>query len=221
VAALSMVLDSLWSPRSEDELIAELPFYLGAYSWGIWWDPDREFVGSITGSQRLATGYGVYPEPLANIIKDEFHTEIFSSQATGDIGEKVARDKMSEYLSKVESGAKVVLWGDWCTTPENEDGILWGYKPSIIKLFPIAGKNECQRVTKDRIFRWKTPEGKDIVGISWEHAFVLLGYVGKRDSPSHIIVWDTDTGRHIYPTDEWMRKWSALDYRSLLIRDFE
>jgi hypothetical protein len=65
--------------------------------------------------------------------------------------------------------------------------------------------------------RWTTPEGKVIDAISGEHAFILLGYIGSLEKPSHIIVFDTDTGRHIYPYSEWMRKWALMEYRSLLI----
>jgi hypothetical protein len=36
-------------------------------------------------------------------------------------------------------------------------------------------------------------------------------------SPTHIRVWDTDTGYHLYPVVEWMRKWEAMDYRSIII----
>ncbi len=56
-----------------------------------------------------------------------------------------------------------------------------------------------------------------MVGLSGEHAFVLLGYIGSPSRPSHLIVWDTYTGRHIYPISEWMRKWSLIQYRSLII----
>ena len=42
---------------------------------------------------------------------------------------------------------------------EHEDGILSGGKSQIIKMFPIAGKNECQRNEEQRIMEWVTPEG--------------------------------------------------------------
>ena len=220
IAALSMILQWLGSPRSEDDIIANMQIFPTAYSGGIWWDPDREFVGSITGSQRRATGYGVYAQPLIDVIQDDFFTESFSLSGLLD-RDTLAQEKLSFYLRQLHSWAHILLWGDWCTRSENEDGILWNKKSQILKLFPIAGKNECQRVSENRIMKWTTPDGREISGLSWEHAFVLLGYIGKEQSPTHIIVWDTDTGRHIYPIDEWMNKWALLDYRALLIRDFE
>ncbi len=220
IAALSIILQWLWSPRTEDDIIGHMRIFPTAYSGGIWWDPDREFVWSITGSQRLSTGYGVYAQPLIEVIGDDFFTETFALSGILD-ADTLAREKLSFYLRQLHSWAHVLLWGDWCTTPENEDGILWNKKSQILKLFPIAGKNECQRVSAERIMKWTTTDGREISGISGEHAFVLLGYMGKEQSPTHIIIWDTDTGRHIYPIDEWMNKWSLLDYRALLIRDFE
>ena len=47
--------------------------------------------------------------------------------------------------------------------------------------------------------------------------FYLLGYNGTINNPTHIRVWDTDTGYHEYPTHEWMRKWELMKYKSLII----
>jgi hypothetical protein len=221
IAALSMILWSMGSPTSEDIIIAQLPKYSQVYTWGIWWDPDKEFVWYITWSQRRSTWYGIYAQPLADIVKSDFHTEIFSLTKDENNASRKAKEKMSEYLFEIESWGHVLLWGDWCTMKEHEDGILLGGKSQIIKMFPIAGKNECQRNQEQRIMEWVTPEGVRVLWVSWEHAFLLLGYVGKIENPSHIIVWDTDTWRHIYPTSEWMRKWALLDYRALFIRNFE
>jgi Peptidase_C39 like family len=221
IAALEMVLRSLGSDETEDTIIARMPFFEWSLTGGIWWDPDREFVWSITGSQRLATGYGIYPWALAKTIEGDFYTEVFSLSGDTIATMDSARQKMSAYLSKIQSDDHVILWGDWCTNSENEDGIVKTDKSTLLRLFPIAGKNECQRTIESRIMNWVTPDGIEISWVSWEHAFVLLGYVGSLEDPTHIIVWDTDTGRHIYPAYEWMRKWSTLGYRALLIRDFE
>ncbi len=216
IAALSIILQWLGSSRTEDDIIANIRMSPAAYSGGIWWDPDREFVGSITWSQRRATWYGVYAQPLIDVIGDDFFTESFSLSGVLDI-DVLAQEKLSFYLWQLRSWAHVLLWGDWCTRSEDEDGILSNKKSQIVKLFPVAGKNECERLSENRIMKWTTPDERKISGLSWEHAFVLLGYVGKEQSPTHIIVWDTDTGRHIYPIDEWMRKWALLEYRALLI----
>jgi hypothetical protein len=87
----------------------------------------------------------------------------------------------------------------------------------MMYLFPLPARNSCQVSSSKRLMKWITPAGKKIAWLSWEHAFVLLGYVWSIKKPTHIIVWDTYTGRHIYPYSEWMRKWSLLQYRSLII----
>lgn len=110
-----------------------------------------------------------------------------------------------------------MLWADWCTDPRYEDGIVSRDRTQIMRAFPLAAKNTCSRLNLDRRFTWQTMEGKIVEALDGDHVFVLLGYIGKKENPSHIIVWDTDTGRHIYPLREWMRKWSLMDNRSLII----
>ena len=219
-AALSMILLSLGVMKSEDALIARLPFFPSPNIEWIWWDPDKEFVGSITGSQMGRTGYWVYAQPLIDMIDGDFYTESFALTWWLLTDEKIAKDTLIDLFSKMKSGARVMLWWDWCTDPGSEDGVFI-QKNKFMRFFPISWKNECKRSEEVRTYVWKTPEGKIISGISWEHAFVLLGYIGKQENITHIIVWDTDTGRHIYPIYEWMRKWKLLQYRALLIRDFE
>ncbi len=217
IAALSMILKSLWSPKSEDQIISLLPHFPEAFSGGIWWDPDKEFVWSITGSQRKFTGYWVYPYPLSKVLDKDISHEIYTLSPSIPERKILAKGKMKEYLNGLKSGRHVILWWDWCTRKEYEDGILSGSKSQIIRFFPISGKNECERDIWDRYMSWLTPEWEKITWLSGEHAFVLLGYIGKKENPSHIIVWDTDTGRHVYPIDEWMRKWEMLDFRALLM----
>jgi hypothetical protein len=77
----------------------------------------------------------------------------------------------------------------------------------LTQIFPIPARNPCKNYKAYRYYDWRTSEGKKVTALSGDHVFVLLGYIGSRESPSHIIVWDTDTGRHIYQTTEWMRKW--------------
>ena len=59
----------------------------------------------------------------------------------------------------------------------------------------------------------------DFVGLSGDHAFILIGYEGSRTHPTHIRVFDTNTGFHLYPISEWMRKWNAMDNRSLIVKN--
>ena len=58
-----------------------------------------------------------------------------------------------------------------------------------------------------KIYKW----------LNWEHAFYLLWYKWNYKKPTHIIVWDTMTGKHTYPTNKWMRKWDKMQNRSIII----
>lgn len=216
IAALEIIFRYLGFVIEEDIIIWKLPIYNVPYNTGsgIWGDPDKEFVGSLTGSQRGMTGYGVYAEPLREIATIYgFVWEAYEGIRSG----MTEKYELTHKLQELKKWHGIILWWDWCTLEEYDDGlILLG--ESWLRFFPIAWKNTCNRDEKDRIMKWKTEDGKNIFWISGEHAFVLLGYVGTLENPSHIIVWDTDTGRHIYPTEEWIRKWRLLNYRSLIIK---
>jgi uncharacterized protein YvpB len=216
IAALAIILERLGISVTEQDILSHIPQFPSIYaSWGIWWDPDIEFVGYYTGGQTKQTGYGVYEFPLAQYAQRyQLHTEIANVHSGGLSPE----EHMKTLLASLDNqNIHVLLWWDYCTDPMSEDGILNTGGRVIARFFPIPARNHCLRSSRDRQMNWKTPAGNDILWLSGEHAFVLLGYVGAKNKPTHIIVWDTYTGRHVYPYDEWMQKWSLLGYRSLII----
>ncbi len=217
IAALTMTINSFSGRQiSEDDIIASLPVFPWPLSpAGIWGDPDREFVGSYHGSQRLQTGYGIYELPLSKYldtlsIKNEISNRFIAPTISPS-------KRIEKSLKALHAGSRVILWWDWCTQAHHEDGLAKKVDMYILRALPIAWKNSCERKAGDRVFSWYTPDGKYISGLSWEHAFILLGYMWPLKKPTHIIVWDTDTGRHIYSYTEWMRKWRYMDYRTLII----
>ncbi|GAB0175039.1 MAG: hypothetical protein HHAS10_09180 [Candidatus Altimarinota bacterium] len=218
IAALRMVVEVLSSKYiSEEDIMREIPQFVAPYKNGIWGDPEKEFVGSYTGSQKIATGYGVYGLPLSRFLdrrgyNNQYSHTLMSSGITGDI-------QLSGALDALKKGDHIIFWGDWCTTPAFDDGVVDKIDMYVFRNFTISGRNECERASAERVMTWKTKEGTSVSGISGEHAFLLLGYVGSKENPTHIIVWDTDTGKHIYPILEWMRKWSTLDYRMLIVEN--
>lgn len=218
IAALQIILNKLGIQASENDIISSLPQYPYIYaSGGIWWDPDNEFVGFYTGSQSRQTGYGIYEKPLAQYTKIfKLKTEIINQYTyTGTMNPGIHMSTLLGHLN--EKNTHVLLWWDWCTDPEYEDGVFQKWWQWIAEFFPLPGRNSCKNIAMNRSLKWKTPGWKEITWLSGEHAFVLLGYVGPLQNPSHIIVWDTYTGRHIYPYSEWMRKWSLMWFRSLSI----
>lgn len=217
IAATQMTIKSLTNINiSEDDIFRSLrvmPEPLS--SEGIWWDPDVGFVGSITGSQYLKTGYGIYEKPIAKYLTSlGFVTETGNMMDGQNI---IPRKRLIKLFDAIESDKRVILWWDWCTTSSSDDGIVKKVDTYIVNNLPISAINPCGRSHEDRILSWKTPSGKEIQWLSWEHAFLLLWYLGKKDSPTHVVVWDTYTGRHVYPYLEWMRKWWTMQYRSLIV----
>ncbi|MBC7498519.1 hypothetical protein H7170_02635 [Candidatus Gracilibacteria bacterium] len=218
IAALRIVLDRLGVIVSERDIFASIPQFPQAYSTGgIWGDPDTEFVGYYTGGQTKQTGYGVYEFPLAQYSQIySLHTRIINQASyTGGFDSTAHIGELLSILDDPKS--HVILWGDWCSDPVSDDGFFAKGGKSLLRFFPVPARNRCWRSASERILKWQTPLGKNIIGLSGEHAFILLGYVGSKNKPTHIVVWDTYTGRHVYPYDELMRKWSLLQYRSLII----
>lgn len=236
-AATADILESLlWKKIHEDEVINILP------KWShynilpeehpedikIWGNPELWFVwyidsnDEINAKQKLMTGYGVYEAPISDVYQDYwFSTKIMnisnhSSVITPEI-------HLRYLLEKIKSWSMVQLWWDWCSKLEYDDGIL-DSKKEIKDLEPwefISAKNTCFNVDEDRSLSWKYYDNNwnlvDHLGLDWEHAFILLWWKWSISSPSHIRVWDTDTGYHLYPKKEWMRKWKAMNYRSIII----
>ncbi|MDQ7023166.1 MAG: hypothetical protein Q9M97_06615 [Candidatus Gracilibacteria bacterium] len=104
----------------------------------------------------------------------------------------------------------VQVWGDICTNPKYYSG-----KETICK---IRGKLSWN-YKRELKWKYKDENGnyKDYIGLNGEHAFYLLGYKGNYLNPTNIIIWDTMTGKHTYPTSEWMRKWGKMQYRSIVV----
>lgn len=218
IAALRMVVEAVSGKYvSEEIIIREIPHYAWPLKEGIWWDPEKEFVGVYTWSQAKATWYGVYGFPLSRFLDRKWYDNEYRNTLIGRVFDP--NSELSYIFTSLEKWDHVIFWADWCTTPAFDDGIVDKVDMYIIKTFGIAARNLCERNSNERRLSWKTQDNQTIAGLSWEHAYVLLWYVGDKSNPTHIIVWDTDTGKHIYPILEWIRKWSLLEYRTLIVKD--
>ncbi len=194
-----------------------------------WWNPNIWFVWymdyygqnkEIKPTQREKTGYGVYEKPISKVydyygIKNDIitidnHNDSFT-----------AKSHLTFLLKNIAKWNVVQLWWDWCTREEYED---WTIDKTLINQAKvnqkISAKNYCPTTLLDRKIEWYYIEDYKIkkhIWLIWEHAFYLLWYEGWVVNPTKIIVWDSDTGRHKYDTIEWMRKWSLMDYKSIVI----
>lgn len=220
----------------ENDVIQVLPKSLGdtiAKKNGktiLWGNPEDGFVWYMDNfwatlekpSQKKLTGYGVYEKPIwyvarsfsipTTIINFRNFTESFW-----------ANQHLSFLLNSLKNGDFVELWGDWCTSWESEDGLL--YKKDLtlpLSLKKVNAKNECYDVEQQRILEWNFLDSKNSLqhqsALAGEHTFILLGWQWDIEKPEKIIVWDTDTGYHRYDTQEWMRKWKKMQYRSIVFR---
>ncbi len=216
IASVRMVMESFGKRRSEESIFRKIPRAEWVMSNWIWWDPEVEFVGYYTGTQWWRTGYGVYEKPLADYLDSEWYTTEIINQTLYATGMSPHKHLLS-LLDKMKGWSRVILWGDWCTLEAEDDGMIPSGGKWILRYFPVAARNECARSSESRKFSWMTPAWKKISWLSGEHTFMLLGYIGTKEWITHIIVWDTYTGRHIFSYDEWMRKWQLMEYRSLTV----
>ncbi|MCP4524216.1 MAG: hypothetical protein GY828_08410 [Candidatus Gracilibacteria bacterium] len=177
----------------------------------IWGNPNAGYVGNIhttangvKATQTGMTGYGVLEKPIAKIFqKHNLNTKIITKNNYNL--RYTQQDHLKEILTALEQGKMVQLWGDYCTDPRFED---------------TNKKNRCSRFAQSRELVWYYEENGKLIkhtGLAGEHAFYLLGYVGEKEKPTDIIVWDTNTGKHTYPLSEWMRKWNKMQNRSIII----
>ena len=216
-AAADILAYHTWEKVTEDYVISKLgkSMYNQAqyYEWWkrIWWNPNVGFVGYIDktpsgakADQWLQTGYGVLEKPIARVYANEWlRTRIITED---DYSEQYNEDKhLTDLVSALDDGHSVQLWGDYCTTPAYDNG----------------ERNNCISLNYDRSISWyyKTASGEleQHTGLSGEHAFYLLGYKWTRENPSHVIIWDTQTGKHTYVMKEWKRKWNMMQNRSIII----
>lgn len=177
----------------------------------IWWNPNAWYVWyidetspGVKARQSWMTGYGVLEKPIANIYdRFNYQNKIITKQNYHE--SYTESDHLTEVLKNLNAGNMIQLWWDYCTTPEFED------TPNI---------NSCSKFDKNRKLEWYYKEWWELklyTGLAGEHAFYLLWYKWGVHKPSHIIVWDTKTGKHTYPLHEWMRKWNAMDNKSIII----
>jgi hypothetical protein len=225
ISATADILSFLtWKEVMENDLLKELAKSqynklptINTINWKkYWWNPQEWFVWYIDklpnwnkARQRKMTGYWVLEKPIEKIInKHWFKTKTISKYNYKPWFTK--KEHLTLILEELEKWNMVQLWWDICTNPKyynwKENWCSYNWKPSWNSDRKISWyyKNEL----------W---EDKKYVGLNWEHAYYLLGYKWKIDNPTDIIVWDTYTGRHIYKTEEWIRKWQKMQYRSIII----
>ena len=64
---------------------------------------------------------------------------------------------------------------------------------------------------------WKTPSGVDIFAVAGEHTVVAVGFVGKADNPTQIIVNDSLVGQVYWPRSLFNEKWDTFSQSGVII----
>jgi len=177
----------------------------------IWGNPNAWYVWYIDklpdgkkATQSWMTWYWVLEKPIAKIYdKYDYENRIITNK---DYSINYSqRQHLSEILQTINEWNMVQLWADYCTTPKFED---------------TSNTNTCKFLNLERKLTWFYKENGKLIKHEWlagEHAFYLLWYKWGTENPSHIIVWDTMTGKHTYPIKEWIRKWNKMENKSIII----
>ncbi|OGD62517.1 hypothetical protein A2215_03650 [Candidatus Berkelbacteria bacterium RIFOXYA2_FULL_43_10] len=77
--------------------------------------------------------------------------------------------------------------------------IIWGYASGGKKVY------------------WNTPDGKQILGVSGEHTYVVVGFVGTVENPSRIIVNDSLIGQVRLTRESFEKKWAAFGNSGVVV----
>lgn len=183
----------------------------------IWWDPSNGFVWEMDWHQYNLTWYAIYEKPMSEIYTDYWvKTELYN-KFENKLGLKNTKEALSFMLKELVKWNYVQMWWDYCTDPDFED---WNIDRKITteeSLNWLSQKNFCYSFYNERVVTWYTEEWKEIKAWKQSHNFVLLGYIWDINNPEKIIIWDTQTWKHIYPTAERLRKWELNDARAIIV----
>jgi hypothetical protein len=196
----------------------------------MWWNPNKWFVWYIDqykwrdALQYKYEWYWVYEKPIQDLFsKYQIKSKIINKNNYNNSFSK--KDHLKTLLIELNNWNFIQLWWDYCTTPNIDDWIIklksnQKLTKEQIKKW-INAKNICYKDWNyNRQIIWYYLENEkyiEIKWLNWEHAFYLLWYKWWIENPTHIIVWDTYTWKHIYSIKEWLRKWELVENRSLII----
>jgi len=196
----------------------------------IWWNPNEWFIGyidyywawaKIKPTQRDMTWYWIYEKAIAKVY-EKYNLDYFIISEDNYNSNFDSKSHLTFLLKNLLKWNMVQLWWDWCTRSEYDDWTISRYDITQEKADnKIYAKNNCPTTNSDRKLEWYYLENwklKKETWLIWEHAFYLLWYEWSLDNPKKVIVWDSDTWYHKYNIEEWMRKWSLMAYKSLVVR---
>lgn len=181
-----------------------------------WGNPQEGFVWYIdttsnwsVARQRKMTGYWVLEDPIVEII-DEYGLKSKVITQENYLPDFTQKQHLTYILEELKEWNMVQLWWDICTNPKyynwEENPCTYNWKPSWDHPRKLTWYYK-DSLWNDVLHTW----------LNGEHAYYLLWYKWHINNPTHIIIWDTYTGKHTYVTSEWMRKWKKMQYRSIIV----
>lgn len=66
---------------------------------------------------------------------------------------------------------------------------------------------------------WVTPEGKYVHAVSGEHTWVVTGYAGPREAPTHIFTLDPIYGRRVFRTGDFLKNWAFYHNSGMYLKN--
>ena len=185
----------------------------------IWWNPDNWFVWEMDWHQFDLTWYAIYEKPMSEIYTSYWVKFDTYNRFGNNLWIKDTKEALSYLLKELVKWNFVQIRWDYCTDQKFED---WTMDRKITPEEAnkgLAQKNFCYSFNQERRITWYTEDWEEINAAKQSHNFLLLWYIWDINNPEKVIIWDTATWRHVYPTSVWMRKWELNDARAIIVHN--
>jgi uncharacterized protein YvpB len=80
---------------------------------------------------------------------------------------------------------------------------------------PVIVWGSVYRKPADR--SWTTPDGIFVQAVRGEHTFVVRGYAGPSDAPTHIFTFDPLYGQRIFRTQDFLDLWQTMNNSGVVV----
>ena len=185
----------------------------------IWWNPDNWFVWEMDWHQFDLTWYAIYEKPMSEIYTSYWVKFDTYNRFGNNLWIKDTKEALSYLLKELVKWNFVQIRWDYCTDQKFEDWTMDRKITTEEANKGLAQKNFCYSFNQERRITWYTEDWEEINAAKQSHNFLLLWYIWDINNPEKVIIWDTATWRHVYPTSEWMRKWELNDARAIIVHN--
>ena len=143
---------------------------------------------------------------------------IWGNPNTGFVGDISGNPKgyglywspISAFINKYRSSAVKTGWNRTALLIEVSNGnpvIVWAHN----------GYSSSPNGTVGTNISWKTPSGQSIYAIAGMHSFVVAGWKGDMENPTHVILHDTNRGVWTVSTSQFDSLWSVFNNSGVVV----